>query len=205
MPLVRNHAGKPASSDGGKAPPSLNSASSEERWAAARAANSPGSVPSLAEALAGEKDARVREAIFTALATIATRESVLVALPYLRADEAAIRAGALDALRAMPKATQSHMAQLLVDKDPDVRLLACDLAREMGEADGARLLCDLLETDAEANVCAAAVEVVAEIADENALPALSRCASRFPNDPFLTFAIKVASGRLRSRSANPRA
>jgi hypothetical protein len=48
------------------------------------------------------------------------------------------------------------------------------------------------------------VDVLAEIADENALPALSRCATRFPNDPFLAFAVKIAEGRLRSVSANPR-
>jgi HEAT repeat protein len=204
MPLVRNHSARPASGGGTDPSASLTSASSDERWAAARATESPESVPSLAQALVREKDARVREAIFTALARISTRESALATLPYLRADEAGIRAGALDALRAMPKATQSHMAELLADKDPDVRLLACDLVRDMGDADGARLLCELLETDPEANVCAAAVEVVAEIADGNALPSLSRCASRFPNDPFLTFAIKVASDRLRSGSAKPR-
>jgi hypothetical protein len=66
------------------------------------------------------------------------------------------------------------------------------------------LLCELLEREAEANVCAAAVEVLAEIADRNAAPALSRCATRFPGDPFLTFAIEIAIGRLRSGSADPR-
>jgi HEAT repeats len=122
----------------------------------------------------------------------------------LRADDASIRTGALDALRAMPRAAEALMPQLLADDDPDVRLLACEIARPMNNSEGARMLCELLEREPEANVCAAAVEVLAEIADANALPALSRCATRFPEDPFLAFAIKIAAERLGSGSANPR-
>ncbi|MFZ3326051.1 MAG: hypothetical protein WA231_09235 [Methylocella sp.] len=51
-----------------------------------------------------------------------------------------------------------------------------------------------------ANVCAAAVDVLAEIGDVQALPTLWRCAARFPNDPFLAFAIKVAADRLRANA-----
>ena len=104
----------------------------------------------------------------------------------------------------MPQAAEASMLMLLSDDDPDVRLLSCELARAMNNSEAARLLCEVLERDSEANVCAAAVDVLAEIADENALPALSRCATRFPNDPFLAFAVKIAVGRLRSVSANPR-
>jgi HEAT repeat protein len=204
MPLVRSNSAKPASPDAREPSASLTSATIDDRWAAARSSESPASVPSLAAALARENAAKVREAIFTALARIATRQSALAVLPYLRADEASTRAGALDALRAMPAATAQHVAVLLADKDPDVRLLACDLVRDMGDADGALLLSELLETDPEANVCAAAVEVLAEVADAGALPALSHCATRFPNDPFLAFAIKVATARLGSGPARPR-
>jgi hypothetical protein len=35
-----------------------------------------------------------------------------------------------------------------------------------------------------------------EIADAAAQPSLSRCAERFPDDPFLHFAIKVVVDRL---------
>jgi HEAT repeat protein len=203
MPLIRNTAAKSARDVPSDVLTGLKSASIDERWSAARAAGAP-AIPALAEALSHEGDARVREAIFTAFARIGTRESALAAMQFLRADDASIRTGALDSLRSMPRAAEASMPMLLSDDDPDVRLLSCELARATNNSEAARLLCEVLERDTEANVCAAAVDVLAEIADENALPALSRCATRFPNDPFLAFAVKIAVGRLRSVSANPR-
>jgi HEAT repeat protein len=206
MPLIRTTRDKVAE---GAAPGSpsdaaraLGSASADERWAAARA-EVPAPVPALALALATETDQRVREAIFTALARIATPESVAAVLPYLRSDDANTRTGALDALRAMPSAVRQYLPQLLIDPDADVRLLACDLVRDAGDRDGASWLCALLDTEPQANVCGAAVEVLGQIADETALPALSRCAARFPEDPFLGFAIKVVADRLRAGSLRP--
>ncbi len=203
MPLIRNASDKA----GGASPEALVSlagASPDERWAAARAACDPAAIPSLAEALAHERDPRVREAIFTALARIATPESAQIALPYLRVDDANMRTGAMDALRAMQDACRPYLPGLLTDPDPDVRLLACDLVRDLGGADGPRWLCALIETEPEANVCAAAVEALGEIADVAAAPALSRCARRFPDDPFLGFAIKVVVDRLGGVPTAPR-
>jgi HEAT repeat protein len=93
---------------------------------------------------------------------------------------------------------------LLSDPDPDVRLLACDLVRDAEDADGPRWLCALIETEPQANVCAAAVESLGEIGDATALPALSKCAERFPDDPFLGFAMKVVADRLRGLPRMPR-
>jgi HEAT repeat protein len=197
MPLIRNESDKAAANAPRQALPSFASASADERWAAARAARDPAAIPSLDAALAHERDPRVREGIFTALARIATGESAQVILPYLRVDDANMRAGAMDALRAMGAACRPYLPELLADPDPDVRLLACDLVRDAGGADGPRRLCALIETEPEANVCATAVEALGEIADETAAPSLSRCAERFPHDPFLGFAIKVVADRLR--------
>ena len=110
----------------------------------------------------------------------------------------------MDALRAMPDACQPFLPGLLADPDPDVRLLACDLVRDAGGADGPRWLCALIETEPQVNVCAAAVEALGEIGDATAAPSLSRCAERFPDDPFLGFAVKVVADRLRSVSPAPR-
>ena len=204
MPLIRNESDKATASAPRQAFPSLASASPDERWAAARAACDPDAIPSLGEALAHERDARVREAIFTALARIGTRESANVVLPYLRLDDANTRTGAMDALRAMSHACQPYLQGLLADPDPDVRLLACDLVRDAGGADGQRWLCALIDAEPQANVCAAAVEALGEIADATAAPSLSRCAERFPGDPFLGFAIKVVVDRLRGLPLAPR-
>jgi HEAT repeat protein len=204
MPLIRNESDKATASAPRQAFSSLASASPDERWAAARAARDPAAIPSLGEALAHERDARVREAIFTALARIGTSDSASIVLPYLRLDDANTRTGAMDALRAMQDACRPYLPELLADPDPDVRMLACDLVRDAGGAEGPRWLCALIEAEPQANVCAAAVEALGEIADETAEPSLSRCAERFPDDPFLGFAIKVVANRLRGLPLAPR-
>jgi HEAT repeat protein len=204
MPLIRKEPDKAAKTGLRQAPPSLASPSVDERWAAARAAGDPAAIPSLADALGRERDARVRDAIFTALARIGTAESASVALLYLRLDDANARTGAMDALRAMPDACSPYLPRLLADPDPDVRLLACDLVRDAGGAEGPRWLCALIETEPQANVCAAAVEALGEIADPTAAPSLWRCAERFPDDPFLGFAIKVVADRLSGLPMVPR-
>lgn len=198
MPLVRKGNGGP------KVPPatetlSLASGSADERWAAARVAplTSDG-VLALGDALGVEQDDRVREAIFTRLVRAATPQSVEAVLPHLRSDDARLRTGALDALRAMPEAVAPRLAELLADRDSDVRLLSCEIARGLPAAAATRMLCDLLDREAVANVCGAAIEVLTEIGTSEAVPTLERCASRFGGDPFLTFAIRVALDRARS-------
>ncbi|MFG1397463.1 HEAT repeat domain-containing protein [Roseixanthobacter pseudopolyaromaticivorans] len=204
MPLIRTTSSKPTE------PPSpsragLASGSSEERWTAARAAGgSAQNVAALGVALAQEQDPRVREAIFTSLALINTDESVAAVLPHLRSDDAQVRAAALDALRAMPERTAGHLPTLLADTDGDVRLLACELCRTLPLAEMHRMLGALLANEHEANVCAAAVDVLADCGGEEILPALALCARRFASDPFLTFSIKIASQRIASQRPDRR-
>jgi HEAT repeat protein len=153
----------------------------------------------LSDALSREGVPRVREAIFTALAKIGTAESAAVVFPHLRSDDAARRTAALDALRAMALAASAHLSLLLSDDDPDVRLLACEIARNLPADEVSRALGALIEREQNANVCAAAVEVLAETGEATILPMLADCAARFPGDPFLGFAVDLASRRIGSR------
>jgi HEAT repeat protein len=207
MPLVRSNSDKPAVDRAADDPRiALLSGSAEERWAAARTvAETAAGAPLLAEALTLEKESRVREAIFTGLASLATPESALAILPHVRSDDANMRTGALDALRMMPEATRPHLKTLLGDLDADVRLLACDLLRDQPAADATQMLIALLETEAEPNVCSSAVDVLAEVGNASAVPSLLRCADRFPSDPFLSFAIKQVIERLRPPASAARA
>jgi HEAT repeat protein len=201
MPLVRKppSATETSAQDSRKLAEIFAAGSDDERWAAARgAAAAPDGVSLLADALSKERVPRVRTAIFTALAKIATSESAAVALRYLRSDDAPERTGALDALRAMPAAAANHLPQLLNDTDPDIRLLACEIARVLPAGTASRALGELLERETNSNVCSAAVEVLAETGDMASLPILTRCAARFPDDPFLAFAVKAASERIGS-------
>jgi HEAT repeats len=202
MPLVRRptSATPPPAPDGRRLAALLLDGTDDERWAAARGAfEIPDGLSLLGDALSRERVPRVREAIFTALAKIATLEAAAVVLPHLRSDDAAQRTGALDALRAMPSAAGGHLPQLLTDADPDIRLLACEIARRLPADEASRALVELIEREENANVCAAAVEVLAEIGGPPSLPALARCGARFPDDPFLGFAVKAASDRIGAR------
>lgn len=193
MPLIRKPAGAAPA-----APPTANisSASADERWAAARQFASPTDVPALMAALEQETEPRVREAIFTSLARIGGAESARALASQIRSDDAALRTGALDALQSMTAELQQVLPGLLSDPDADVRLLACELARAAPGDDSASMLCALLEREPEANVTAAAVEVLSEIGSPQALPVLERCAARFADQPFLVFAIRIARDRI---------
>jgi HEAT repeat protein len=194
MPLIRKPS-RPAPEPAASA--SLTEGTSDQRWAAARAAAElPDGVALLADALSRESDMRVREAIFTSLSRIATGQSAAAVVPYVRAEDSSLRTSAIDALRSMPKAAAVHLPGLLADSDADVRLLSCELVRELPDAEANRLLCDLLDRETDKNVCAAAVEVLAEIGRAEALPFLARCARRFESDPFIAFSIKVATDRI---------
>ncbi len=175
----------------------LQHGTDDQRWDAARAAaDLPGGFELLRGAISGERDQRVREAILTSLARIGTPESAAAIMPDLRSDDSSIRTAALDALRSMPEATARHLPALLHDADPDVRLLACELVRTQPPIGAGQLLGDLLANEREANVCAAAIEVLAEAGGPELLPLLAQCAARFPDDPFLAFAVRIAGERL---------
>jgi HEAT repeat protein len=205
MPLIRKTPSVPAALQSASprqpGPDALTRGSDDERWAAARAAaDRPDQVQALAEALLREPNARVREAMFTSLTRIGTAQSAEALVPLLRSDDSALRTGALDALRAMKSVIRPYVAQLIRDPESDVRLLACELARALPGDEGTGLLCALLELEREPNVCASAIEVLAEVGGPDALPALQRCEQRFRDTPFLVFAISVAADRIRSQS-----
>lgn len=198
MPLIRKDStplvGPRADGDGLSA--LLREGDVDERWAAARGlGGSPEDIASLASALGVEHEPRVREAIFTSLANVGTAQACRALLASLRSDDAGLRTGALDALSTMA-AAGVLLPELLADPDPDVRLLSCEIARSLPAADAQRLLCALLDTEVEVNVCAAAIEVLAELGGPDAISPLTRCAERFADDPFLVFAVKVARRRL---------
>jgi HEAT repeat protein len=201
MPLIRKPAG--AQPPPAQPPGDLRSSSADERWQAARHSAGPADVAALAQALAVEPDERVREAILTSLARIATPAAAQAVAPYIRSDDAGLRTAALDAMRAMPQAVIASLPGLLADADADVRLLACEVVRELPGPQASQMLGELLEREAEANVCGAAIEVLAEVGGPEVLPALARCEARFADQPFLVFSSRVAAERIGARPGGP--
>jgi HEAT repeat protein len=209
MPLIRKDAiALPPAEMRPSALQTLRTGTPDERRSAARAIAASavpgfiaGATQALGSALQTETDLRVREAIFTSLVRIGGRESADTVVPCLRSDDAQLRTGAVDALRAMTGAVQALLPDLLCDPDSDVRLLACDLARELPTPEATSLLCDVLSRDTEANVCAAAVDVLADIGGKDALPFLRACAVRFGDVTFLSFATTMAMERITAERA----
>jgi len=204
MPLIRKpQTGTVASPAIQDVRAALNASSADERWSAARQlAGQPGHDALLAETLMRESDPRVREALFTALARDGSEQAVAAILPFIRSSDAGLRTGALDALATLPQAIAIHIETLLADDDPDVRILSCDLVRHLPTADAALHLTRLLARETTVNVCAAAVEVLSEVGDARALPALHACAARFAEDSFLVFAIELAVRRIGETGAS---
>jgi HEAT repeat protein len=169
----------------------------DTRWNAARALGARAeAVPALAAALSTEGVPRVREAIMTALMRVGDNASVAALLPYMRSQDASVRSSAIEALQALPDTIQPFMARLFQDDDTDVRILASELARNLPADDATQILCALLQDEQHANVCAAAIDVLAEIGTPAAVPVLRACAQRFSQTPFLPFAVSLAIARI---------
>lgn len=204
MPLIRKPS-KPTTESALDAPLDVNkglsSANRDERWAAARAAaHVPQNAEALASALRTERDIGVREAMFTSLARIGSPQSMGYIVEFIRSDDAGVRAAALDALRAKLDAIRVHLPALLSDSDSDVRLLSCELARSLPSEEATAALSELLAHEDQPNVCAAAIEVLAEAGRPEALTVLEACEAKFKETPFLSFAIKIAKERIQAQS-----
>ena len=207
MPLVRKPTGTAvaAEPDAADVLRALGSANPDERWAAARAAAGvAGGAAALSAALRTETDPRVREALFTSLVHIGGPQGTGELVGFLRSDQSTMRSGALDALRTLGGQLRGILPQLLSDSDADVRILSCELARVLPAEEASSLLCALLAHEPDVNVCAAAIDVLAEVGSPAARPILARCAARFPHSAFLGFAVQIAMDRITSESVRPR-
>ena len=153
-------------------------------------------VPALAAALGAEQIPRVREAIMTALMRVGDEASVKALLPYLRSQDAGLaRRGHRGPAGAAGRESCPSWRRCSETARRDVRILATELVRNMPAADATHLLCSLLEYEQHPNVCAAAIDVLAEVGTRDALPALAACAERFCRNPILC--------RSRSRPPSP--
>ncbi|WP_336489619.1 HEAT repeat domain-containing protein [Methylobacterium nigriterrae] len=152
----------------------------------------------LGAALGTESDPRAREALLAALLAIADDAAAAALARHLRSENAGLRNACIEALQAMPFAAFSVLPALLADADPDVRLLATEIARAQPTETANALLAALLAGEAHPNVCGAAVEVLAEVGTAEAVPALRAARARFAKEAFLPMAIDTVLARLAS-------
>jgi hypothetical protein len=191
MPLIRRDPPAPAAPSSSD----LKSGDPDARRRAVRSlGHEPEAVPVLMAALERESDPAVLEAIFSALEVIPEAASPLTSL--LRSDDAGLRNDAVEALQAMPDAARPLLPGLLADPDADVRILSVEVTRCLPAGEMVSLLCGLLTCETHPNVCTAAVEILAEAGTVEAVPVLHRLAARFPAEPMLSFAVRIAIERI---------
>lgn len=168
----------------------------QRRWAARDLSGRPEAVPLLGERLLVERDARVREVLFTAIGATPGAPAVDVLLPLLRSEDAQLRNGAIEALTLMPQAVGPRITRLLDDADPDVRIFTVNLLGELKHDQVLPWLLKVLTQEAAVNVVAAAIEVLAEVGAPEHLATLRQATRRFAGDAFIGFAAEMAAQRI---------
>jgi HEAT repeat protein len=168
----------------------------QRRWAARDLGGYPAAAAVLGQRLPAEADAAVREALFVSLGTIASAAAAAALLPLLRSEDAALRNGAIESLATMPGAVAPRITALLADTDSDVRLFTVNLLGELRHEQVPAWLLQVLQGDPHVNVVAAALEVMAETGRPEHAPALEAARRRFPDDPFIAFAVDMALQRM---------
>lgn len=146
--------------------------------------------------LACEDDAAVREAIAAALLRQPDPAVARRLAGLLHSEEAAVRNQAIELLAAMPQAVAPLIEDILADPESDVRILGINVLASLPHPQVPNWLVAVIERDSHVNVCAAAVDVLAEVGAPDAVPALRRLAGRFPGEVFLQFSIQVAIDRI---------
>jgi HEAT repeat protein len=166
----------------------------EARRAAVRRAAQAGAASLLAERVPAETDRGVRELLLNALVRMGDPTIIKSMLSLLRGEDAGARNAAVEALRGAGDAVVPEL--LISDPDSDVRILALNALAASGGPTAAKLAASVLARDAHVNVCAAAVDVIIETGGPREAPALRAALDRFPDQPFLAFAVRAALRRI---------
>jgi len=203
MPFIKHNAGAMTEEDAGMDALAARLASPDaaQRRAAARAlAGFPAAVPVLLDALDGESEPAVRSAVLSALGAIGSEEAAAGLAECMRSEDAWLRNAAIDVLRGLPAQVATVIAHLLADWDRDVRILAVSVLDSLRHERVEEWLLQLIEADADVNVCGAALDLLAEVGTDAAQAPVARVLERFAGEPYIAFAGKLVLGRL-ERSA----
>lgn len=176
----------------------LSAAESGTRRAAARElSNHPEAAMTLCDRLDVEASPSVRAVLFTSLIRLQTPEVAGRLAAYLRSDDVPLRNGAIEALQEMPDAVAPHLRALLADADSDVRIFAVNILGALRHLNAPEWLAEVVRHEPHVNVCAAAVDALAEVGGLEAVDALEGLRARFAGEQFMAFAIDTAIRRIR--------
>jgi len=166
------------------------------RWAALDLAAFPDATEALCAHLQQETQPSVREAILTALIEIGGDAVVRGLMPLLRSEDAALRNPVVEVLQHLPEAVAPHIETMLEDPDSDYRIFVVNVLANLRHPHTPGWLQTVIERDADFNVCASAVEVLAEVGVPETIPALRALPGRFSDEPFMQFCVDAAIRRI---------
>lgn len=176
----------------------LCDADAAQRSRAARAAQQfPECGLALCAHLGKEGDRAVRAHILTTLIKIQSLAIAECLLAYLRCDDVALRNEVIIALQQMPHHIAPFMHDLLRDPDADLRIFSLNILAGLRDGQARDWILEVIARDPHMNVCATALDALAEIGTPAMIPALQNLATRFNND-YIRFAVDVAIRRIRA-------
>jgi HEAT repeat protein len=88
---------------------------------------------------------------------------------------------------------------MLGDPDSDVRIFAVNVLAALPHPMVPAWLRRVVTVDPHVNVCAAALDALAEVGEPEDIPALEALAERFADVAFIKFAVDAAVRRIRAR------
>jgi len=168
----------------------------ERRWAARDLADYKEASSYLVEQLMKEKDIAVREIIISSLLAIGDEIAIAGLINCLKSDDAHLRNSAIEALKQVSEKVSPYIEKLLQDREPDVRIFAVNILESLRHPNVVKWLIEVIEKDENVNVCATALDLLAEVGTEEAIPAIKKVRERFKNEPYIQFASDIALKRI---------
>jgi HEAT repeat protein len=166
------------------------------RWAARDLLPHPESASALLSQLQSEGDLSVREVILTSLTRMGGAVAVAGLVQCLRSEDAHLRNEAIEAMKALPVEVAPIMGALLVDEDPDVRIMAVNILESLRHPQVEAWLLAVIDNDLVVNVCGTAVDLLGEVGSAASQASLLRLKQRFMDEPYIQFATDLALKRL---------
>lgn len=154
-------------------------------------------VPLLVEMLKSS-NIGVQEAADNALREIGGRQVVEGVIPLLRSDEAPVRNGSMDILRALGGKELASIIPLLKDEDVDIRIFATDILGSAGNVLAVAPLCEALLKDPEVNVRYQAAVSLGDLG----LPEAAKCLNQAMRDEeWVQYSVIEALAKIRHASS----
>lgn len=204
MGLIKNHTVQPVTTDERKQArdcPALiaeleNASPAARRWAARDLADCREASGALVSRLQREDDVSVREVILTTLTALGDEVAVAGLVACLRSEGAALRNEAIEAMKQLPDEVAPIMRGLLADPSPDVRIFAVNILESLRHPEVEHWLIEVIDQDAQLNVCATAVDLLGEVGSIAAREPLLRLKARYAEEPYIQFATDLALKRI---------